>query len=70
MIAMTVTEQLEAVIRKHPGLTESELAKTLYGWQGYAQQVNAACRQLVKLGKIERRGKGYSEPFTYYPVNG
>lgn len=65
---MAIIDDVETVIVKWPGLTETELAKALYGLNGYPQQVNAACRALIRRGRIERRGKGYAEPFTYYPA--
>lgn len=65
---MAIVDEVEAMIARRPGLTETELAKALYGSNGYPQQVNAACRTLLRRERIERRGKGYSEPFTYYPA--
>jgi len=65
---MAIIDDVEAMIVRRPGLTETELAKALYGSNGYPQQVNAACRTLLRRGRIERRGKGYAEPFTYFPA--
>lgn len=65
---MAIVDEVEVMIGRQPGLTETELAKALYGSNGYPQQVNAACRTLLRRGRIERRGKGYSEPYTYFPA--
>ena len=64
---MGLANDLEVLIARMPGMTESQLAKMMYGNDGYQQKVNSACRQLVHAGRVERRGKGYAlDPFTYY----
>jgi hypothetical protein len=64
---MGLANDLERLIARMPGLTEAQLAKMIYGKDGYQQKVNSACRQLVHAGRVERRGKGYAlDPFTYH----
>jgi hypothetical protein len=66
---MALIDDVQHLVARQPGLTETQLAKALFGPTGYAQQVNGACRSLVRRGLIVRYGKGYSEPFIYHPVN-
>ena len=62
-------DRLEKLIRDRPGLTATELARALYGDDGYHERVGGACRALVQDGKVERRGNGGpGDPFTYYPA--
>jgi hypothetical protein len=59
---------MEAV-RRRPGMTELQIAVSLYGAGAVQQQVNHDCRRLVEQGLVERRGGGgRSDPFVYYPV--
>ena len=59
---------MEAV-RRRPGMTELEIATSLYGPGAVQQQVNHDCRRLVEQGLVERRGAGgSSDPYIYYPV--
>lgn len=62
---MALIDDLEAIIAKRPGLTEAELAEAVYGPRAYQQRVNPTCRRLIKLGKVERTGCGYSDPYRY-----
>jgi len=64
---MAVADEIEALVRKRPGMTEAELAEALFGQDGYQQRVNSTCRRLVKQGRVHRRGGGYqSDPFRYF----
>jgi hypothetical protein len=65
---MSKISRLERIIAEQPGLTELELAKALHGPMGYAQLINPLCRTLLRRGLAVRLGRGYSEPFRYYPV--
>lgn len=65
---MSRIDELERAIAKQPGLTEVELAQAVYGPVGYAQLINPLCRTLLRRGRVVRLGKGYSDPFRYYPV--
>ncbi|SIQ52499.1 hypothetical protein SAMN05880590_1052 [Rhizobium sp. RU35A] len=63
----TVQERIKERIAEQPGLTESELARSIFGMDGYQQRVNSTCRLLVAKGEIERRGNGGpSDPYTYH----
>ena len=62
---MALIDELQALIAKRPGLTEAELAEALYGPDAYQQRVSSTCRRLIKLGKVERTGAGYSDPYRY-----
>jgi hypothetical protein len=60
------TETVLSIVRRRAGMTEPEIAKTMYGPRAVQQQVNAECRRLVQLGLIERIGVGgRGDPFTY-----
>lgn len=59
----TVYRRIEAVVAERPGLSEAELAKAIFGPQGYQQQVNADCRWLVRQGRVVRTS---GRPARYY----
>jgi len=64
---MSVAEQILALIHRRPGLTETELAETLFPEGPYQQRVNSTCRTLVKAGKLTRRGLGGpGDPYRYH----
>ncbi len=63
---MTTTDQILALVRKKPGLTESDLALALFPEAPYQQRVNSACRWLVKEGRMQRSGLGGAgDPYRY-----
>jgi hypothetical protein len=63
---MSVTDQIEALIRQRPGLTETQIADELF-INGYQQRVNSSCRKLIQESKVRRAGKGGSaDPFRYF----
>ncbi len=62
-------DDIEQVIRRTPGLTATEIARMLYGADGYHQRVGTTCTALVKAGRAEQRGKGGpGDPFIYFPI--
>jgi len=62
-------DDVERTIRNMPGLTATQIARALYGPNGYAEQINHGCLALAQVGRIERRGRGGpGDPFTYYPL--
>jgi len=64
---MTVADDIEALVKRKPGLTEAEIVTALFGSDEYQQRVNPLCRRLAKEGRVERRGRGGTgEPSTYY----
>ncbi len=64
---MTVADDIEALVARRPGLTEAELANSLFGGEGYQQRVNSTCRRLVRKGRLQRRGTGGpADPFRYF----
>jgi hypothetical protein len=63
---MSTVDDVLWLLTRQPGLTEVEIARQLFGRDGYQQQVNSACRRLTKECRIERRGNGRrGDPFTY-----
>jgi hypothetical protein len=63
---LTLLERVVAAIMRRPGMTEAEIAGSLFGRDGYQQKINPACRRLLATGKILREGKGGpGDPFTY-----
>jgi hypothetical protein len=63
-----VPERILDLVRQSPGLTELEMARKLFGPSAVQQQVNQHCRDLVKRGRLKRRGAGgATNPFTYHP---
>ena len=68
---MGVREDVELLIQKKPGLTESEIAEEIFGPSARQQRVNPSCRELFQIGRVERRGLGGpGDPFRYYPIKG
>jgi len=62
-------DDVERTIRQHPDLSATEIARVMFGENGYQEQINAACRLLTEQGRIERNGKGGpGDPFTYSPL--
>lgn len=68
---MSVTDDIEALVAKRPGLTEAEIAIELFGPDAYQQQVNSGCRRLERQGRVVRHGRGgRGDPFTYHRPKG
>jgi hypothetical protein len=66
---MTIADDIEALVKRKRrlNLTEEDIADMLFGQNAYPQRVNSACRQLVKEGRLLRRGEGGpADPFTYH----
>lgn len=65
----TLADQILDVVRRRPGMTELEIAKSIYGSNAVQPQVNQYCRLLVSRGLIERLGSGgRADPFSYGPT--
>jgi hypothetical protein len=53
-------------IYTRPGITQLELARTIYGSTAYQNLVANVCRQLVREGHVSRCGVGgRHDPFTF-----
>ena len=64
-------DDVEAAIARTPGLTATQIARKLYGNNGYGERVRAVCQILHMLGRIERTGKGGpGDPYRFYPASG
>jgi hypothetical protein len=65
---MAVLDDVEALVIRCPGLTETEIAVALFGATGSAARVARACMNLLKSRRIERCGRGGRiDPFRYFP---
>jgi hypothetical protein len=65
---MALADDIEALVRNQPGLTDLDLARMLHERAHSRHRVNSICRRLVAEGRIERQGRGgWQSPFTYYP---
>lgn len=63
----TVAERIQSIVENSPGLTEVQISESLFGKEGYQQRVNSSCRRLLKMGAVQRHGRGgFREPFQYY----
>jgi hypothetical protein len=63
---MTVEDKIIDLVRRRSDLTEADVAREIFGKDGYQQRVNSTCRRLLKQGKLRRHGRGgSSDPFTY-----
>ena len=49
-----IAQAIEVIVRHRPGITERELAETIFGDKGYQQRVNSDCSWLRGLGYIKR----------------
>ena len=49
---VTVAFRIEELIADEPGMTEAQLAQTIFSDEGYQQRVNSTCRRLITAGKI------------------
>jgi hypothetical protein len=64
-----VIDTIESTIRNNPGLTARQIKMLLYGDKGYGELAHRWCRELLRLGRIERSGTGHpGDPFKYYPM--
>jgi hypothetical protein len=63
---MTVSERIEDLVGRRPGLTEAEIARELFA-DPYQQRVNSTCRRLIRERRLRREGRGGpSDPYRYY----
>lgn len=64
-----IADRVLALIREKPGLTELEIAQSIFGEDAYQQRVNGDCRLLLSRGLVERHGEGgWHDPFRYHAV--
>jgi hypothetical protein len=55
------------VIYAQPGLTQTDVAKAIYGSAAYPGQVARVCAELLEEGLIQRHGRGGpADPFVYF----
>lgn len=65
--AAMLIDDVERLVRREPGLTATELARNLFGNDGYHSRLIAECRALIYAGWIERRDSGGpGDPFRYF----
>lgn len=63
---MSMRARICDVIYSRPGITQLEIAQSIYGPLAYQGLVKAVCRQLLREGHVARSGKGGPrDPFTY-----
>ena len=66
-MTLTIMQKVMQIITNKPGLTESEIAREIFGPRGVQQQVNGDCRLLVDRGIVRREGRGGpGAPFRYF----
>ena len=65
-----LADNVERVIGERPGSTATQLARTLYGPDGYQERINPSCRLLCRSGRIRREGSGGpGDPYRHFPAN-
>lgn len=53
----TIAQAIEVLVRNRPGLTQTEIAKIIFGEEnGYQQRVNQDCSWMVGKGYIKSDG--------------
>lgn len=63
-------DDVERIIQTDPGLTATQIARKLYGINGYGERVRAVCQLLHHAGRIERTGQGGpGDPFRFHPAS-
>lgn len=68
---MTVADQIVALLRRQPGLTETELAQALFPDGAHRQRINASCQALVGARRLVRQGMGGNgAPYRYHLAGG
>jgi hypothetical protein len=71
MALSAFSQPLPTTDARQPGLTESEIAESLFANEGDSQRVNLMCRRLIAEGRLRRCGTGTAaNPFTYSPKRG
>lgn len=55
VVIATLKEEVSALLAQSPGLTDREITNQLRGHSARQQPTNAACRELVEAGTLERR---------------
>jgi hypothetical protein len=64
---ITIADDIEALVARQPGLTETEIAKTLFANEGDSQRVSLMCRRLIAEGRLRRSGAGtMANPFHVF----
>ena len=64
---MALRDEILALIRERPGITDAEIARLIPGPKSRHQQVNSRCRTLVTEGLV-RRDKPQAGPIGNYPI--
>lgn len=63
---MSLRARICQEICTRPGITQLEIARSIYGSTAYQNLVANVCRQLVREGYVSRRGiGGRHDPFTF-----
>jgi len=63
----TVANKIVQTVERNPGSTETEIARVIFGGNGYQQKVNQHCRLLIANGIVVRkRMGGPADPFRYF----
>lgn len=65
---MAVTEQIEALLKEHVGLTDHQLSEHIFGVPVYHQFVSEMCDRLVHQGRLCRKpSQSGQRQWTYSP---
>lgn len=66
---VSVADDIEALVGRHPGLTAAEISETLFANENDLHRVNLICRRLIAEGRIRRSGAGtVTDPFKFSPT--
>jgi hypothetical protein len=64
-MAASLADVVDFLVHHRPGLSESDLAKAVYGQSGYRPEIEQTCNRLVSAGSIDRRA-GPDGVHTYF----
>ena len=61
----SLADVIDFLVHRRPGLSESDLARAVYGEPGYHPEIEQTCDRLVSAGSIDRRA-GPDGVHTYF----
>jgi len=66
----TVKERILEFVSKTPGKTQIDIAREIFGPDGYRQQVHQDVRRCIRYGLLRKEGLGgRRDPYRYYPTD-
>lgn len=64
-MAASLADVIDFLVNRRPGLSESDIARAVYGEPDYRPEIEQTCNRLVSAGTIDRR-PGANGVHTYF----